>query len=64
MVGGIGRVNRRRKPESTTWGIQYYQDGVRAGAGYAAGTFSASTAATADDALHIAGAFGVVHQDN
>ena len=39
-----------------TWGVQFAWDGVRAG--QALGTFSASTAVTVDNALHVVGAFG------
>ena len=46
---------------SGTWSLQILSDGT--GAGYAVGTFSASTAANAYDALRIGGVFGVERQD-
>ena len=57
-----GTADGRSLNDNGTWSIQYYRDGVRAGAGHAVGTFSASTPAAANDALHIVGAFGLERQ--
>ena len=40
------------------WGVEFYRNTTGASADYAAGTFSASTAAANNDALRIVGAFG------
>ena len=57
-----GTADGRSLNDNGTWAIQYYRDGVRTGAGHAVGTFTASTPAAADDALHIVGAFGLERQ--
>ena len=57
-----GTADGRSLSDNGTWSIQYYRDGVRTGAGHAVGTFTASTPAAANDALHIVGAFGLERQ--
>ena len=57
-----GTADGRSLNDNGTWAVQYYRDGVRSGAGHAVGTFTASTPAAANDALHIVGAFGLERQ--
>ena len=56
----IGSTSGSAQGRSLTgrWGVEFYRNTTGASADYAAGTFSASTAAANNDALHIVGAFG------
>ena len=47
---------------SGQWGVQFFRNRAGGGADYAVGTFTASTAGSNNDALHIVGAYGAESQ--